>query len=906
MSARNSLGALPRRRNGKQQACEPCRKAKMACDHGLPICERCKRRNAVAKCVYLAAPMTRPSLQENGSSGKEPHSLAHILTPAPSSESQSLPNTSPNGGPGSISKQPPSTSKHISTPSSGGPFIKSGGFFGPTNFSAVFLENGENLDSDNTEIQISNDSSEGPLPTSESLQSQTFLMLARSQDQDGNPRVILGAKVLRALPDRHTCNFLLEWYYDKCHECVFHKHSVMSCSNSVWSTYGSFFKDPRKGEDLEHVSEVLCNNSKTVLEEPSGSDDYTKWLDSFCGDNLRWESLGIVYSALASATLSLPERDAFFTTQRGNRKDRKSFAVEMKDCVQACITLSNYMDLINLPMVALLTKNLILQTVISGDTSLVVWRQLGDLVSSSTALGLHRQLDHNQQVSFLPEMKKRLFTVIFNIDKGSSLLTGRPPALSYRYTRFKHPLDLSDDAIMRGGDQLVEAVSRLDPNGWNTDGEIHSSTMIRAHGLLSIVLNEILELSLGDPAECSEDRIRYLLNRLQQTYNNFPAFLHFQSADPCGKNSPDKSFWTTLCLRLQFLEHRLLLERLAHKQGVFDGQSMIDCAREMLELTVLIWVQRDRFVEYHHDFDWMLMCWGVPSSGVLCVELLKQLKHPEIAGPRLPRSEVVQNLSLLIGFLEWVRPAAGNYQLCMRMRLIIKRILDQILDPSPPTSQSVESVASQETAEFNMAGYEAHGMVGLFETAVPPPAAFDTANYGSGLVNLDWLNSVDWSRGPWIDLGGQEFGAMRWSDDHGTMSDRIYETGLEQGEDGSKLQLSTALGPALCSGINCDGKGLKFLGPNGVEDMVFCSSSTGENFYLEILLLLRLSDAKVGNALGWDLKIAYHLSSELEIRVLKPGWSSSYLPREAQEDYRFAARLLSGFTFILVLYSESE
>lgn len=35
------LGAngLPRRRNGKQQACEPCRKAKIACDHSLPVCE---------------------------------------------------------------------------------------------------------------------------------------------------------------------------------------------------------------------------------------------------------------------------------------------------------------------------------------------------------------------------------------------------------------------------------------------------------------------------------------------------------------------------------------------------------------------------------------------------------------------------------------------------------------------------------------------------------------------------------------------------------------------------------------------------------------------------------------------------------------------------------------------------
>jgi hypothetical protein len=208
------------------------------------------------------------------------------------------------------------------------------------------------------------------------------------------------------------------------------------------------------------------------------------------------------------------------------------------------------------------------------------------------------------------------------------------------------------------------------------------------------------------------------------------------------------------------LEHRLLLERLAHKQGILDGQSMVDCAREMLELTVLVWVQRDRFVEHHCDYDWMLMCWGVPSCGVLCVELIKQMKQPP-GSPHvlnLPRSEIVQNLSLLIGFLEWVRPAAGNYQLCRRMRLIIKRILDQILNPSPSSSAPTASQESIQSSGQNFDTASANGIVSF------DPAGFDSGNFEDGLDNLDWLNNVDWSRGPWIDLGGQDFsGAQRWS-----------------------------------------------------------------------------------------------------------------------------------------------
>jgi len=309
------------------------------------------------------------------------------------------------------------------------------------------------------------------------------------------------------------------------HPKAFFNSQLLTPSPYRWQFHGSFLNEPRTTENLHDVSVLLCKNSTTVLEEPHGSGEYYKWLDSFTGSNMRWETIGIVFACLVTATLSLPERDAFFCTQRGDRRDRKLFAVEMKDCVQACITLSNWKDLINLPMVALLAKNLILQTVISGDTSksypiykedhmlttpagLIVWRQLGDLISSSTALGLHRQLPTEQPVSFLVEMKKRLFTLVFNMDKGTSCITGRPPSLSYRYTRFKIPLDLSDEELIAGGEELVNAVSKLDKEGWNREGKIYPATTCRAHGILSIILNEILELSLGDPAECTEEKTK--------------------------------------------------------------------------------------------------------------------------------------------------------------------------------------------------------------------------------------------------------------------------------------------------------------------------------------------------------------------------------------------------------------
>lgn len=48
-----ALGTPGRRRNGRLQACEPCRKRKVSCDHAFPACRRCRVRNNPGGCVYL-------------------------------------------------------------------------------------------------------------------------------------------------------------------------------------------------------------------------------------------------------------------------------------------------------------------------------------------------------------------------------------------------------------------------------------------------------------------------------------------------------------------------------------------------------------------------------------------------------------------------------------------------------------------------------------------------------------------------------------------------------------------------------------------------------------------------------------------------------------------------------------
>ncbi len=105
-------------------------------------------------------------------------------------------------------------------------------------------------------------------------------------------------------------------------------------------------------------------------------------------------------------------------------------------------------------------------------------------------------------------MKKRLFNATFICNMGNSLLTGRPPALSHRLCHLQLPLDVCDQVLMKGGEELRKAIDDLDPNGWNRDGNIFINTSVRNRTLLAPILNEALELFLGDPQNITGEIIK--------------------------------------------------------------------------------------------------------------------------------------------------------------------------------------------------------------------------------------------------------------------------------------------------------------------------------------------------------------------------------------------------------------
>ena len=328
---------LPRRRNGKEQACEPCRKAKMRCDHGLPVCQNCRRRAITERCIYVEAPQTRPKSQLSNSKILS-HSQPNFT---PSSRSF---RTTPTESPFGI----PQNGKFEDDPSV---FRPSSGYYGPTSFSAVYNEN----DLGPNQVQSPQDES--------SL--QAFSDLNRDDDHM-SARIALGVKVLNQLPNQATCDRIFEVYVNKQMDKAFHKPTLICCMSSLWSNFGQALRQPRKSKDLRELAQMFSINTSTAFRD---TDDSNAWLASMSGMNMRWETIGLLFCVLGNVLLAIPDENPFWASQSGRRTQRRAFAMEMNACVDDIIKLSNQMDNINIIMVSLLFKKLIFESQCTGDTS---------------------------------------------------------------------------------------------------------------------------------------------------------------------------------------------------------------------------------------------------------------------------------------------------------------------------------------------------------------------------------------------------------------------------------------------------------------------------------------------------------------------------------------------------------
>ena len=78
--------------------------------------------------------------------------------------------------------------------------------------------------------------------------------------------------------------------------------------------------------------------------------------------------------------------------------------------------------------------------------------------------------------------------------------------------------------------------------------------------------------------------------------------------------------WKLIFIRTDYLRILFFLERLSSERGNDSKQKLVDVAREMLDMIVFLWLERDRSNLSYFDYDYVVGAFNMlPSAKTLQV-----------------------------------------------------------------------------------------------------------------------------------------------------------------------------------------------------------------------------------------------------------------------------------------------
>lgn len=442
-----------------------CHRKKVACDHTLPVCGRCRAKGQAEDCVYV-------STTGGGETPAGP-------SPPPTKRRRRL-SASAVGVPAAAQQLRRS---HVPSPP---------GYLGPTSFFPVFEEA-------RTHLQAPLAEAEAPAARPAGAGQQED---AEEEEEvpSSNPEIPAEAwrnpcvKLLACIPSRETSEALFKRHVNPMEGWI--RGARPRLADSLWETFGNGLSS-RRAADLGAMAAVLSANTKKPLVEDSIHAE--EWLRSFTGPQMRWESLGILFSYWAVGALAVPEQAIGGVA---GLTDSRQQMMYYKKCASQCVALAREMGTANTLQVYLCLRDQLLESTISGDASIEVWRLHGDAVALTTYLGLHCMPNPEPyEPTVASEVRRRLFGVVFNIDKVIATFTGRPPLLNARHTSTTLPLDIDDEVLLGDRDEMLAAAREIERLGDRprNDGKLRSTTILRSRVTMAFIRNDILDLALGPP-----------------------------------------------------------------------------------------------------------------------------------------------------------------------------------------------------------------------------------------------------------------------------------------------------------------------------------------------------------------------------------------------------------------------
>ncbi|KAK1063367.1 hypothetical protein LTR74_009523 [Friedmanniomyces endolithicus] len=740
------------RRNGKLFSCEPCRRGKLRCDHGTPVCGRCSRRDKPEQCIYHPAPLTKP----RGSPGVGPtrtHSRASLerpssglASPPASTETSSLDSSAfrpvnhrvsldrgailqsprPPMAPPSSEDKGTSRSASLASPDGSMSFREGKvGFLGPTSYSAVFSENPSSLGAGFPD-EIEDASDLGPIAPE---------------------RIQQGAEILALLRDVPLYEKFTQRWFDLCDGILVMQPAYRIWIDELWSEFGRLLLEGNP-DQLRNLSELVWRNTSKPL-KVHGQMTPRDWAKSATGRNLRWEVVGVILTLAGLIAINLSNWDSIFDNIRDRFVDRATFAERMRKASEFCLCFCYEAEVLNDLYVCFMYEDLVLVECLKGDAHYATWQRTGEVCDAIVAMGLHQGNRVNAETPFfLAELRKKIFISAYGRDKQIATFLGRPPRLSYRYCKMEPPLDLSDEQLWLQGPELDAHLSQLDSNGWNTSGNLCRNTWLRVWFQHCRIREDILEIALGSEEEDVSYKSEQIHLELQRLHASYPAFMSVTPEETLNssdvqvgpgfgfarseKNMRQLNALFTICIHAGIAHTEFLLQRAMINRRNAGYKERIPISRKILKLVLLAQSRRDFFRDFQGDLIYLFTVHGLPTAGVLAIELLKQEQSRQYTPHLLPRSETIQDLSVFVSALATVAPGEGNYYICDQGRRALKRVLDQILSPQAAPQSSAVGDGS---GSGNGGGFDEMSLY------------FPTANDADF---LQWLENVEWDKGNWV------------------------------------------------------------------------------------------------------------------------------------------------------------
>lgn len=165
--------------------------------------------------------------------------------------------------------------------------------------------------------------------------------------------------------------------------------------HSLYATFGRYLEKNRSPQDLDFVTRKLCAN--TALPFTQEEKDPERWMEQFLGENLRWESLGILFTFW---DLYAPEDGSQrFAYHHKAKFSGRVLAVResLKLCVEVCSEFSSG----NTLLLYISQKYAVAESTYSGDASELFSFQVVPPVTNAQQVSQHGEPTPTPSLSLL-------------------------------------------------------------------------------------------------------------------------------------------------------------------------------------------------------------------------------------------------------------------------------------------------------------------------------------------------------------------------------------------------------------------------------------------------------------------------------------------------------------------------